>query len=260
MHKKCPHCDEESFGWRELITLDCFSDHQCKNCHEPVRNSGWRQLLGPLVFISIVLATMPLWQYIPGEKSVLLIPLAAIVFAMAIVLAAKPVKAEARRTDPSAFIPDADNDKMILIRGWNEVELRQLLADFIEEDLAAFAAFRIEVMPRLETFFELSFPEDIHPAEFLSLISYLAYPSNVDPAGRSIMVAGKTTLNSDFDGLLKSFEGRKVVLYLPENDAEHDVVYLQAESGETLAKSISEGAWHKVKEPRLPGAVESLIW
>jgi hypothetical protein len=260
MHKKCPHCHEETFGWRELISLDCFTTDECKNCHKLVRNSGWRQLLAPLAFISIILAALPLLEFIPSEKSVLLIPVAVIVLPLVLVLMAKPVKAENPQTDPAPFTPDPDNDKAILIQGWNEDELRKILDDFVEEDLSAFAAFRIEIEGRLETSFALTFPEDIHPAEFASLINYLAYPVNFDPAGRSIIVAAKTTLNSDFDGLPKSLEGKKALLYLPENDEDYDVVYLQTESGVTLAKSFNEGAWRKVNDARLSSAVKSLTW
>jgi hypothetical protein len=260
MHKNCPHCNEESLGWRELILLDSFSPVQCENCQEWVLASGWRQLLGMLTFLAILVATTPLWQYIPGEKSVLIIPFAVIVFASAMVLTAKPVKAEAQETDPSPFMPDPNNDKTILIQSWSEEELRRILDDFVEEDLTAFAAFRIEIEKHLENSFVLTFPEDIHPAEFVSLINYLAYPFSLDAGGRAIIVAGKTTLNSDFDGLVKSLEGNKAIFYLPQDDEDYDVVYLRTESGMTLAKSLSEGVWRKVKEPRLPSAVESLTW
>lgn len=260
MHKKCPHCHEETFGWRELVTLDCFTPEECKNCHKFVRNSGWRQLLAPLAFISIVLATIPLWEFIPADKSVFLIPLGVIVLPVVLALVAKPVKAEYPQTDPSPFTPDPENDKAILIQGWYEDELRKILDDFVEEDLSAFAAFRIEIQKRLENSFALTFPEDIHPAEFESLINYLAYPVDFDLAGRSIIVAGKTTLNSDFDGLPKSLEGKKAILYLPENDKDYDVVYLQTELGVTLAKSFNEGVWRKVKDARLSSAVKSLTW
>jgi hypothetical protein len=260
MHKNCPHCNEETLGWRELIFLDSFFAVQCENCHEWVLASGWRQLLGVLVFITILVATMPLWPYIPGEKSVLIIPFAVALFATAMVLTAKPVKAQARQTDPSPFTPDPNNDKMILIQGWREAELGQILDDFVEEDLTAFAAFRIALETRFENSFALTFPEDIHPAEFISLINYLAYPINFGLNEREIVVAGKTTLNSDFDGLAKSLEGKKAILYLPQNDEDHDVVYLHTESGMTLAKSFNEGAWRTVKDPRLPSAVESLAW
>ena len=260
MNKECPHCHANSFGWRELITLNSFSYAQCKNCHQLVRNSGWRQLLAPLAIISIIVAAIPLWELIAPEQEVFFIPVAVIVLPLVLVLIAKPVKAEDPQTDPSPFTPDPDNDKAILIQGWNEDELRQILDDFVEEDLSAFAAFRIEIEKRLENSFALTFPEDVHPAEFLSLINYLAYPINFDLAGRSIIVAGKTTLNSDFDSLPKSLEGKKALLYIPDNDEDYDVVCLQTESGVTLARSFNQGIWRKVKDARLSSAVKSLIW
>ena len=258
MHKNCPHCHEETLGWRDLIILDSFDPVQCENCHKWVLASGWRTLLGVLTFLTILVATIPLWQYIPGEKSVLLIPFAVIVFASTMVLTAKPVKAEAQQTDLSPFTPDPNNDKTILIRGWSEEELRRILGDFVEEDLTAFAAFRIEIETCPDNCFLLTFPEDIHPAEFVSLVNYLAYPINFDLDGRSIVVAGKTTLNSDFDGLPKSLAGKSALLYLPENDEDYDVVFLQTESGVILAKSFNERVWRRVKDSRLSSAVRSL--
>jgi len=260
MHQKCPHCHEETFSWRDLIVLSSFTPVQCENCHNWVRNSGWRQLLAPLVIISITLAALPLLEFIPSDKGVFLIPVAVVLIPMVLVLLAKPVPAGNLQLDRSPFTPDPNNDKAILIRGWNEDELHQILDDFVEEDLTGFAAFRIEISERFENFFELTFPEDIHPAEFLSLINYLAYPVDFVLNVHSIVVAGKTTLNSDFDGLPKTLAGRRAILYLPEHDEDYDVVYLQTESGMTLAKSFDETAWRKVKESRLPGAVESLVW
>ena len=148
MHKRCPHCDEETFGWRELLTLAFFTPAECKHCHRLVRNSGWRQLLAPLAIISIILAAIPLLEFIPPDKSVFLMPVAVIVLPLLLVLIAKPVKAEDPQTDLSPFTPDPDNDKAILIEGWNEDELRKILDDFVEQDLSAFAAFRIEIQKR----------------------------------------------------------------------------------------------------------------
>jgi hypothetical protein len=71
-------------------------------------------------------------------------------------------------------------------------------------------------------------------------------------------VAGKTTLNSDFDGLPQSIEGTKAILYLPEDDHDHDVVCLQTESGASFAKSLNEGSWRRVKDVRLSEAARSL--
>jgi hypothetical protein len=260
VNKECPHCHVNSFGWRELVTLDSFTPKECKNCHKWVRNSGWRQLLGPLAIISIILAAIPLLEFIPPDKEVFLIPVAVIVLPLVLVLIAKPIKAEVPQTDLSPFTPDLENDKAILVQGWNEDELRKILDDFVEQDLSAFAPFRIEIQKRSENSFALTFPEDIHPDEFVCLINYLAYPFDFDLAGRSIIVAGKTTLNSDFDGLPKSFEGKKALLYLPENDDDYQVVYLQSEPAGTLAKSFNEGVWRRVNDARLSSAVKSLNW
>jgi hypothetical protein len=224
-----------------------------------VLNSGWRQVLGPLAIITIILAATLVSGFLPADKAVFLIPVALITLPLVLILIAKPVKAEDPQTDLSPFTPDPQNDKAILIQGWNEDELQQILDDFVEADLSAFAAFRIEIDQRLENSFALTFPEDIHPAEFLSLINYLAYPINFDPAGRSIVVAGQATLNSDFDGLPKSLEGKKALLYIPENDKNYDVLLLQTESGVTLAKTFNEGAWRMVNDDRPSSAVRSLI-
>jgi hypothetical protein len=258
MPRNCPHCNEESFGWRELIALESFTVRECKNCHGLVRNSGWRQLLALLAVIAMVLVALSLLEFIPSEQEFFLIPVALVVLPLVLVLIAKPVKAENPQTDPAAFTPDPNNDKAILIKGWNEDELRRILDDFVEQDFTAFAAFRIEIEKRFENSFVLIFPEDIHPAEFVSLINYLAYPIDLDPAGRVIVVAGKATLNSDFDGLPKSLAGKKAILYIPNDDEDHDVVYLQTESSMTLAKSFNEVAWRMVKDPRLPNTLESL--
>ena len=258
MPRNCPHCHEETFGWRELITLDSFTVKECKNCHKFVRNSGWRQLLALLAIISMVLAALSLLKFIPSDMEVLLLPLAVVVLPLVLVLLAKPVKAENPQTDPAAFTPDPNNDKAILVEGWSEDELRRILDDFVEQDFTAFAAFRIEIETRVENSFVLIFPEDIHPAEFVSLINYLAYPIDLEAAGRAIVVAGRTTLNSDFDGLPKSFAGKKAILYIPANDVDHNVVYLQTEASMTLAKSFNEVAWQMVDDPRLPNTIESL--
>lgn len=226
-----------------------------------MRNSGWRQLLAPLAFISIWLASRPLLDFVPPEKAAFLVPVALIVLPVVLVLITKPIKFEdPPRRDLAPFTPNPDNDKAILIQGWSEDELRGILNGFVEGDLSNFPAFQIEIKLLSENSFALTFPEDLHPAEFLSLINYLAYPINVDSDGRSIIVAGKTTLNSDFDSIPRSLEGKRALLYLPENDEDYDVVCLKTESGGTLARSGSEGVWRRVKDARLSSAVESLAW
>jgi hypothetical protein len=260
VNKECPHCGVDDFRLWDLfnLTLNYSTPSECRNCAGLVRISGSSRFLTLLT--TALLAVLGFVLLSPFVPEWLVISLLIALIPLPTMLFAKPVKSEDPQTDSSPFTPDLENDKAILIRGWNEDELGKILDDFVETDLSAFAAFRIEIQKRLENSFALTFPEDIHPDEFVCLINYLAYPFDFDLAGRSIVVAGKTTLNSDFDGLPKSFEGKKALLYLPQNDDDYQVVYLQIEPGVTLAKSFNEGAWRKVKDARLSSAVMSLTW
>jgi hypothetical protein len=258
VNKECPHCHAASFGWRELFTLNSFSPKECRSCGGLVRNSGWRQLLAIPVIIATILTAFAVSAFLPPEVDFFLLPITVIVSPLVLALLAKPVKADPEQSDRAPFTPDPNNDKAILIQGWTEDELRQILDDFVEGDITAFDAFRIEVRQRFEDSFALTFPEDIHPDEFIALINYLAYPFDFDLGGRSIIVAGKTTLNSDFDGLPKSLAGQQAWLYLPGHDEDHDVVFLQTEAGVTMAKSFSQAAWRKVDDTRLSSAVAAL--
>ena len=61
--KECPHCHEDSFGVRELFSLDYFGAVECKVCGKLVRNDGFRQFLTlPTILLALFLAfvTFPL--------------------------------------------------------------------------------------------------------------------------------------------------------------------------------------------------------
>jgi hypothetical protein len=91
------------------------------------------------------------------------------------------------------------------------------------------------------------------------LVNYLAYPTNFALAGRSIIVAGKTMLSSDFQGIPQSLVGSKAIIYVPEDDQDYDVIYLQTETGTTLANSFSDGVWRNVNNARMSSDVKTLV-
>jgi len=169
------------------------------------------------------------------------------------------------RTNPKSatmpsFTPNAANDKVILVKGWNELEIRKILADFIETyKNDNYPSYTIGNHKQSDNVFRLTFPQDIHPLLFTFLVNYLAYPFDFDLKNRSITVGGKTTLDSAFEGIEPSLAGNKAILYIPENDEDHDVVYMQTESGINLANSFSELKWRRVKDARLPSEVKNLI-
>lgn len=159
----------------------------------------------------------------------------------------------------TSFTPNPVNDKVILVKGWNEVEIQKIINDFIETYRKdGYPSYSIEPHKQEENLFRLTFPQDVHPRLFTFLINYLAYPFDLDLKNRTVIVAGKTTLSAAFD-VDSSVVGKKAILYIPQDDQDHDVVYMQTESGINFANSFTELKWRGVNQARLSSATRNLI-
>ena len=158
------------------------------------------------------------------------------------------------------FVPDAENDKVVLVQGWSDAEIRKILSDFHEQYKSdRLPPFTIEHHKLSETSYRVTFPRDIHPRLFMFLVNYLAYPFDFELMNRSIIIGGKSTLSSDFEGIDPQLVGKKAIFYIPENDQDHTVVYVQTESGVTFENSFSDLNWRKVNDARLSKEVKNLI-
>ena len=256
--KECPHCHEDSFGFRDLFALDYFHSQDCRACGKLVRNDGFRQFLTipaiitALFFGFVVLTLLPNSLEPFGLLLIILLPM------LPIILLAKPVKVDPK-ADLSPFIGNPHNDKVIRVRGWSANELREILNDFIEADRSGSSPVDVEISKRAEDVYSLTFPQDFHPSRFSFLVNYLAYPSNFDLSEREVVVAGETTLNSDFEGIPQRLLGKKAIIYVPENDRDYDGVYLQTETDDNLAISFSEDVWRSVKNARVSSGVKTLL-
>jgi hypothetical protein len=188
----------------------------------------------------------------------LLIVVVALVAAACLSFRGRGASSESATT--SSFTSDPKNDKAILVKGWDESELWKIIHDFNETyKNNGYPAYTIEPHKQSANLYRLTFPQDIHPRLFTFLVNYLAYPFDLDLNGRSITVGGRTTLSSDFEGIDSSLVGQKAILYIPENDEDHDVVYMQTESGVNLANSFTELKWRRVNKARLSNEVKDLI-
>src|SRR6266568_124867 len=256
--KECPHCHEDSFDWRQLVTLDYFSPHECKACGKLVRNDGFRQfLIVPTILVTLFVGIV-IFASLPSSLEPFGLLLVLVLAALPVIILAKPIKLDPK-SDLAPFTPDLDNDKVIVVKGWNEDELQRILDDFIEADTSGVASYKFDVEKRDEDLYSLTFPQDLHAAVFGFLVNYLAYPSKFGLAGRSIIVAGKTTLDLDFQGIPESLAEKKAIIYVPENDRDYDVIYLLVETGATFANAFSEGVWREVKDARLSSEVKMLF-
>jgi hypothetical protein len=255
--KRCPYCHVDSFGISELLTLDYFNSDECEECKKPVRNDGFRQLLLIPAVLVVVFVSFVIFSIVPGVLEPFALLLGFVLVAFTMILLAKPVKAEYEE-HYLQFDADPENDRVVLVSGWNEDELRQILDDFSAENVAGFPPYTIELHKHLEGYFRLTFPEDIHPSLFASLVNYLVYPIELDAGDRQLVVVGNTTLNSTFERIPKEFFGQKAVLYVPENDDDHDVVWLQTENGVNFANSLDGNNWSPVDDARMPVEVKKL--
>ena len=256
--KECPHCHEETFSPGQLFALDYFHADQCKRCRKWVRNDGLRQVLMIPAILAIIfmLAVLP----IRLPEPLVLVFLVAWLFAVMMLLP-KPVKAEQFETKISPFTPSQTNDKVIIVSGWTEDELRKIIDDFKAEaeDFPGPPVPIIRFRKQRQNCYRLTFPEDVHPDIFIALVNQLYYPLYVGTDNRSIIAAGTATLNSDFEGIPESLLGQKAVFYVPEHDQDFIVVYLQTESGSNLAQSLDESSWRPVTDARWPAELSKLI-
>jgi hypothetical protein len=158
------------------------------------------------------------------------------------------------------FTPDPKNDKVVFVQGWDETEMRKIIADFVknyEDD--GYPPYSIEPHKQNDKLFRLQFPKDIHPLLFTFLVNFIAYPFDLDLTSRHIVVAGTTTLTTGYDGLDGSLVGRKALLYLPENDDDHTIVYMHFSDGTTYANSFHDLVWRRITDARLSSEVTRLV-
>ena len=258
MWKQCPHCKEYSFAGRELFALDYFSVQSCPNCGRLVRNDGLRQFLmipaimGAAALGYLIIVALPEWSLPIGLVLTVALMIAAFLFV------AKPVKAEYREISFTPFAPDPGNDKVIVVNGWQEEQLPAIIDGLMVERDSNGPNYEIELHQQANGDYRLDFPQDIHPSEFAALINYLQYPIEFGIPEHAITAVGRMTLSAPFDGIPKSLIGQKAILYTPENDEDHDVVYLQTESGASYSYSFQDSSWRRVKAARLSVDVKRL--
>jgi len=256
--KECPHCHEDSFGWRELIVLDYFSPSECKACGKPVRNDGVRQFLTVPTVLGTLFLGIVVFSVVPGSWQSLGFVFVVVFVALSVMLLAKPAKFENPEAGFPSFMPDLNNDKAIIVSGWKENELGKIVDDFRGQD-SVDLPMEIEIQERSENQFVLTFPADITPWDLAALVNYLNYPFDFDLTDRTIIVAARTTLDSAFQGIPESLYGERAIIYVPEDDDDYAVVYMQTETGETFAESMNEMVWQRVDAPRLSAVITALI-
>src|SRR6266550_1043004 len=259
MMKECPHCQEDTFGWRELIALDYFTPDACKACGRLVRNDGFRQFLIFPAILAALFAGIVVFSLTPNSLQPLGVIFIILLVGLSNILLAKPAKVELPKADHPPFTPDPNNDKVIIVTGWNDEELNKILDDFGAQD--SDSPPKIEVQSRYDEHFRLTFPEDLSPFDFAALVNYLNYPFDFDLPSHTIAVAGKTLLSSDFQGLPAPLVGKKAIVYVPENDHDFTIVHMRSEAGDSFSISLANPSsmWQPIVDAKLSPQVRMLV-
>ncbi len=156
------------------------------------------------------------------------------------------------------YTPNRDNDKSVIVQGWAESEMATAIAEFQKGYRESpFPKWEISTARITEDVCRVTFPEDIHPQLFLYLINFLVYPIGLDFKGRNIYVVGSSKLDPAFGDATLPLN-QKAIFYVPRDDKDCDVVYLQSEDGAKRSYSFS-GTWKEVGDARMPGGVAELM-
>jgi hypothetical protein len=125
-----------------------------------------------------------------------------------------------KKVKPQQEIP---NDKLVLVNNISHEDIRRVITGFCTmDDQNSYPAF-----PRLtkitDSQFAITFPYDIEFEIFCYFTNYLKYP--MDFEGNMDVAAWTTTTETD-KWISEKSANKKVLLFIPEDDTEHDNVYL----------------------------------
>ncbi|HWW03521.1 MAG TPA: hypothetical protein VNZ64_27710 [Candidatus Acidoferrum sp.] len=154
-----------------------------------------------------------------------------------------------------AFKPDPANDKEVLVQGWTEAELKEILKKFQTKYADRLGSNFLATMQTEPKHVRLRFPNDMPPEEFGFLVNYLQYPEDFDLASRDIVALGRVTLGRDFNLPDEKLAGQKAHFYIPSNDEDCDVVYVRV-GDRTFENSFASWHWKVVTDNRVPRGVE----
>jgi hypothetical protein len=150
------------------------------------------------------------------------------------------------------------DDRVLIVRGWTEQELDEILRAFREmyEDRLG-PAFRTETASSNGSL-RVTFPAGIDPMTLAFLVNYVQYPKDFDLRTRHILAVGRVILTPDFNLPDRALAGQKASVYVPRNDREYDLVYVRTDAGATFENSFASSRWKPVRDPRLPDGIDRL--
>jgi len=115
------------------------------------------------------------------------------------------------------------NDKLVLVKGISYSDLKLVLSGFCKmyNEESFQAQLRLSILAEQE--FAITFPYDIDFEIFCYFINYIEYPMELK---WSPDVMGWTTTKSSDKWITEKSANKKVILFIPTDDTEHDNVHM----------------------------------
>jgi hypothetical protein len=135
----------------------------------------------------------------------------------------QPDKDSRRPSQSSLPTQTKQNDKLVIVKGISQSDLKHVLIGFCN----MYNKESFQVQPRLtkltEREFAITFPYDIDFEIFCYFVNYIEYPMELK--WTPDVTAWTTTKSSD-TWITEKSANKKVMLFIPKDDTEHDNVYM----------------------------------
>ncbi|HTE24042.1 hypothetical protein [Flavitalea sp.] len=140
------------------------------------------------------------------------------------------------------------NDKLVIVKDVAYMDIKKVLIGFCN----MYNKDNYLAIPRLiklmERQFAIVFPYDIDFQTYCYFINYLEFPLELE---RSLDVTGWATVNGSEPGVIPGIKGKKIMLFIPTLDTEHDNVYVTTDNNMGFKLGFAVG-----KQIQLPGMPE----
>ncbi|MBX7459333.1 hypothetical protein K3152_13855 [Qipengyuania sp. 1NDH17] len=139
----------------------------------------------------------------------------------------------------------------LMVRGWSRAELADIFARFA----AIYNVGEPQIVETTARTYRLDWPDGLPEAQIWFAVNYVHYPFDFDLTGRTIIAAAKVMA-----GHLSGIPGdRSAILYIPENDTDHDRVHATDDSGDHYVGDFGDSQFRQTSEARKPREVDSLF-
>jgi len=174
--------------------------------------------------------------------AILLVACVILVFVIKTRLVKSRLKSDTDESRPGTEklpVAPVQNDKLVIVDGVGEDDLKRVIVGFCN----MYNKEMYQALPRLtglaDTSFALTFPYDIDFEIYCYFINYLAYPMELKWSPK---ITAWTTTKTGDHWISERSANKRVMLFIPGDDREHDNVYLTTvnDTGYKLGFAVGE--------------------